>query len=65
MIYLVAKMGVPPAYVDYVSSVAALMTATVWMIYYRNLLCLSQMRHMQLSPGEQYRQHLNAGGYRP
>lgn len=62
---LLTYMGLPPAVAIHLLIWTAQMKAMSTIVMVRYLQAIEAQRHASLSPGEQYRQHLNAGGYRP
>jgi hypothetical protein len=61
MLYL----GLPPSLAIPLGIWLAQMQTLKMMIAVRYLQAIERQRHLALSPGEQYRRHLKAGGYRP
>ncbi len=61
MLYL----GLPPSLVVPLVLWLAQMQALRIIVAMRYLQATQRQQHLALSPGEQYRRHLQAGGYRP
>lgn len=60
-----ANNGLPPAHVYYLAVWYNMLRMTQMILVSRYVQHTERMKHLALTPGEQYRRHLNAGGYRP
>lgn len=58
-------LGVPPSIAVPLMMWTAQMQALKVIVAVQYLQALERQQHLCLSPGEQYRRHLKAGGYRP
>ena len=57
--------GLPPAVAAQFQTWMLQMRVMSMIVMVRYLQTIETQRHVALTPGEQYRQHLKAGGYRP
>lgn len=58
-------MGLPPAVTLQLMQVVLQMKVMSVIVAARYLQAIERQRHQHLPPGEQYRRHVQAGGYRP
>jgi hypothetical protein len=62
---LLAYMGLPPALAINLMIWMAQMKAMTIIVTARYLQAIEREQYLRLPPGEQYRRHVMAGGYRP